>query len=94
MRRQDILAALYNSTALGAPDWPRRTAAFLRGCASGRRLEPAEVAALLVARSLGSVLWRAARWRAGLGRFGEATAHAARLAGADHPAEIQRLASR
>ena len=65
---QDILAALYNSTALGAPDWPRRTAAFLRGCASVRRLEPAEVAALpelLIARSLGSVLWRAARWRAG-----------------------------
>ena len=39
-RVQDILAALYNSTALGAPDWPRRTAAFLRGCASVRRLGP------------------------------------------------------
>jgi Ser/Thr protein kinase RdoA (MazF antagonist) len=79
---QDILAALYNSTALGAPDWPRRTAAFLRGCASVRRLEPAEVAALpelLIARSLGSILWRAARWRAGLGRFGEVTAQAGRL---------------
>ena len=35
---QDILAALYNSTALSAPDWPRRTAAFLRGrSASGSR---------------------------------------------------------
>ena len=81
-RVQDILAALYNSTALGAPDWPRRTAAFLRGCASVRRLEPAEVAALpelLIARSLGSVLWRAARWRAGLGRFGEVPAHVGRL---------------
>jgi homoserine kinase type II len=80
---QDILAALYNSTALRAPDWPRRTAAFLRGCASVRRLEPAEVAALpelLIARSLGSFLWRAARWRAGIGRFGEVTAHADRLA--------------
>jgi homoserine kinase type II len=63
-RAQDILAALYNSTALRAPDWPARTAAFWRGCASIRRLEPAEVAALpelLIARSLGSVLWRAAR---------------------------------
>jgi Ser/Thr protein kinase RdoA (MazF antagonist) len=35
---------------------------------------------LLIVRSLGSVLWRAARWRAGLGRFGlgrfgEVTAH-------------------
>jgi len=79
---QDILAALYNSTALGAPDWPRRTAAFLRGYASGRRLEPAEVAALpelLIARSLGSLLWRAARWRAGIGRFGEITAQARKL---------------
>jgi homoserine kinase type II len=81
-RVQDILAALYNSTALRAPDWPRRTAAFLRGCASVRRLEPAEITALpelLIARSLGSALWRAARWRAGLGRFGEVTAHAGRL---------------
>jgi homoserine kinase type II len=79
---QDILAALYNSTALRAPDWPRRTAAFLRGCASVRRLKPAEAAALpelLLARSLGSVLWRAARWRAGLGHFGEVTAQAGRL---------------
>ena len=81
-RVQDVLAALYNSAALRAPDWPRHTAAFLRGCASARRLEPAEVAALpelLVARSLGSVLWRAARWRAGLGRYGEVTGHVARL---------------
>ena len=45
-RVQDILAALDDSTALGAPDWPRRTAAFLHGYASIRRLEPAEVAAL------------------------------------------------
>ena len=34
LRVRDILAALYNSTALGPPDWPRRPAAFLRGCAS------------------------------------------------------------
>ena len=81
-RVQDILAALYNSAALRAPDWPDRTAAFLRGCATVRRLEPAEVAALpelLNARSLGAVLWRAARWRAGLGRFGEVTAHVGSL---------------
>jgi homoserine kinase type II len=81
-RVQDILAALYNSTALAATDWPRRTAAFLRGCALVRRLEPTEVAALpelLIVRSLGSALWRAARWRAGFGRFGEVTAHVGRL---------------
>jgi homoserine kinase type II len=79
---QDILAALYNSAALRAPDWPDRTAAFLRGCATVRRLEPAEITALpelLNARSLGSVLWRAARWRAGLGRFGEVTDHVGSL---------------
>ncbi len=81
-RVQDVLAALYNCTALGEPGWSRRAAAFLRGCASVRRLEPAEVAALpelLVARALGSALWRAARWRAGLGSFGQVTAHVARL---------------
>jgi homoserine kinase type II len=81
-RVQDILAALYNSTALGLPEWPSRTMAFLRGCGSVRRLEPAEVAALpelLIVRSLGSVLWRVARWRAGLGRFSEITAHVGRL---------------
>ena len=78
----------------GSPNWPHRGTArtyrtgdhgrvrALRGCASVRRLEPAEVAALpelLIARSLGSVLWRAARWRAGAGRFAEVTAHAGRL---------------
>lgn len=87
-RVQDILFALYNSTALrnsgmaGTPDWPRRTAAFLRGCASVRPLEPDEMAALpelLLIRALGSALWRVARWRAGLGPFEEVTAHAAKL---------------
>ena len=81
-RVQDVLAALYLSTALGTPDWPRRSAALLRGCASVRRLEPAEVAAmpeLLIARSLGSVLWRAARWRGGIGHIGEVTAHVGKL---------------
>jgi homoserine kinase type II len=73
-RVQDTMAALYHSTALTTPDWPRRTAAFLRGCSSVNRLAPVEVAALpelLNAQSLGSVLWRAVRWRAGLARFGD-----------------------
>ena len=81
-RAQDVMAALYHSTALTTPDWPRRTAAFLRGCSSVRRLDPAEVAALpelLIARSLGSVLWRAARWRAGIAPFGDVIAHVERL---------------
>jgi Ser/Thr protein kinase RdoA (MazF antagonist) len=79
---QDIAAGVYYCAALGAPDWPRRTAAFLRGCASARRLAPAEVAALpelLIARSLGSVLWRVAKWRAGLMPIGGVTSHAGLL---------------
>jgi homoserine kinase type II len=81
-RVQDVMAALFHSTALTTPDWPRRTAAFLRGCSSARRLEPAEVAALpelLIAQSLGSVLWRAVRWRAGLARFGDVVDRVERL---------------
>src|SRR6202044_3996731 len=46
------------------------------------RLEPAEVAALpelLNAQSLGSVLWRAVRWRAGLAHFGDVIARVEKL---------------
>lgn len=81
-RVQDLLAALYNSPALDEPDWPRGTAAVVRGWVSVRHLEAAEVAALpelLIARSLGSVLWRAAKWRAGLAAFSEVTGRARRL---------------
>jgi len=34
---------------------------------------------LLIAQSLGSVLWRAVRWRAGLARFGDVIARVERL---------------
>jgi homoserine kinase type II len=81
-RVQDTMAALYHSTALTTPDWPRRTAALLRGRVSAGRLEPAEVAALpelLNARALGSVLWRAVRWRAGLASLAEVTARVEEL---------------
>ena len=81
-RVQDVLAALFHSTALSAPDWPRRTGAFLRGCATVRPLEPAELAALpelLNAQSLGSVLWRAVRWRAGIARLADVTDRIDRL---------------
>jgi homoserine kinase type II len=81
-RVQDVMAALYHSTALTTPDWPRRTAAFLRGCSSVTRLKPAEVAALpelLVAQSLGSVLWRAVRWREGRAHLDDVIARVERL---------------
>jgi homoserine kinase type II len=67
-RVQDVMAALFHSAALTTPDWPRR--------------EPAEVAALpelLIAQSLGSVLWRTVRWRAGLARFGDVVDRVERL---------------
>jgi homoserine kinase type II len=70
-RVQDFLAALFNSGALRSPQWPGRTAAFVRGHASARALSAAEVEELpelLIFRALGSVLWRAARWRRGQAR--------------------------
>jgi homoserine kinase type II len=81
-RVQDVAAALCNCAAPGLPGWPRRVAALLRGWSSVQCLEPAEVTALpelLLARSLGSVLWRAARWRAGIGSLDELTSRAGHL---------------
>jgi homoserine kinase type II len=82
-RVQDFLAALYNSGALDAPDWPSRTAALVRGYASVRRLGSAEARALpglLLARSLGSALWRVDRWRNGQARLSEVDDRLSRLA--------------
>jgi homoserine kinase type II len=81
-RVQDLVAALYNSSALDTAGWPRSAAELVRGWLSACRLEAAEVAALpelLMARSLGSVLWRAAKWRAGLAAFSEVSTRAERL---------------
>ena len=81
-RVQDFLAALYNSPALDAPDWPVHVAAFARGYASVCRLEAAEAAALpglLRARSFGSALTRAGRWRAGKAPLEEFTVRISRL---------------
>ena len=73
-RVQDFLVALHQSGALGAAQWQRRTAAFLRGHASVRQLSRAEVEALpelLLSRSLGETLWRAGRWRRGQAQIAE-----------------------
>jgi homoserine kinase type II len=78
-RVQELVAALYNCPAL---DGPGAAAAFERGWISARRLETAELDAwpeLLIARSLGSLLWRAAKWRAGLADLSEVTSRAGRL---------------
>ncbi len=81
-RVQDIVAAMYNSTALGAPDWPaarRPSCAAVPRSAAWSPPRRRRCPELLIARSLGFVLWRAVRWRTGPGRFGEVTAHAGTL---------------
>jgi homoserine kinase type II len=79
---QDPVAALYNSPVLSLQDWPPLIAAFLRGYASVRPLLSAETEALpvlLLARSFGSVLWRAEQWRAGQAGLSEVTSRVTRL---------------
>lgn len=81
-RVQDLVAGLLNSGVLGGPQWPRRTAALMRGHASARRLTQAEIEAvpdLLLTRSAGSALWRAGRWRRGQARLGDVTGRLSRL---------------
>ena len=54
--------------AAHGPGWPRRAAAVARGGAWGERLTAAELATLpdlIVVRAMGSMLWRAGRWRRG-----------------------------
>ena len=67
-RIQDLMAALLLSGALAGPGWARRTAALVRGHAALLLLNQAEIMAvpdLLVSRCVGSVFWRAGRWRRG-----------------------------
>lgn len=100
-RVQEPLVALHQSGALDAQRWQRPTAAFLRGYASAGRLTEAEVEVfptLLLARSVGSALWRAGRWRRGQARLAEVTDRIARLETtaqwlAEHGAELVSLAT-
>jgi homoserine kinase type II len=73
-RVQDLVAALTQTPALDAPNWPSLVTAMMRGHASVLRLDPAELEAvpdLLIARCVGSVLWRAGRWHRGQARRAE-----------------------
>jgi homoserine kinase type II len=68
-RVQDLVAALLLCGAREGPGWPARAAALMRGVVSAVRLDQAEICAvpeLVIARSVGSALWRASRWRRGL----------------------------
>ena len=67
-RVQDLLVGLLLSGALAGPGWGRRAAALVRGHAAVLALHQAEIRAvpdLLVLRCVGSVFWRAGRWRRG-----------------------------
>ncbi len=76
LRVQDLVVGLKHSYALDAPDWQRRTVALARGYCGARELSPAEAAAipeLLLARAIGTVIWRAGRWRRGQAGLAEVT---------------------
>lgn len=81
-RVQDLAVGLLQSGALDGPDWQRRMAALVRGNVSVRHPCTAEIQALpelLVCRSVGSVLWRAARWRRGQAPVGDVVSRLHRL---------------
>jgi homoserine kinase type II len=99
LRVQDLVIGLKHSDALGAPDWQRRAAALARGYCSAQELTGAETAAvpdLLLARSQGTVVWRAGRWRRGQASLDDVTVRLHELAAADkwlaaHSSELRDL---
>lgn len=74
LRINDLVSLLFQSTALDGPDWPATTAALAGGYAEVITPDPAEIMiipSLIAARALGSVGWRATRWRTGLDAVSE-----------------------
>jgi Ser/Thr protein kinase RdoA (MazF antagonist) len=68
IRAIELAVVLGLSGAVRGPGWPRRAAAVARGGAWSKRLTSAELAALpdlILVRAVGSMLWRAHRWRRG-----------------------------
>lgn len=68
-RAQDIVVMLYSTGALDGPEWEQHAAALIAGFGSSVHLEEPEIQALpamILWRSVGTVLWRAGRWRRGL----------------------------
>jgi homoserine kinase type II len=67
-RAQDITAALIQTDALDGPDWQDRVAALSSGYGKRVTLTKDEIAAIphmIEWRAVGTVLWRAGRWRRG-----------------------------
>ncbi len=84
IRAIELTVALALSGAAHGPGWPRRAAAVARGGGWGERLTAAELAALpdlIVVRAVGSVLWRAGRWRRGRSSLAEVADRLEVLAG-------------
>ena len=74
IRAIELSVALALSGAAHGPGWPRRAAAVARGGAWGERLTGSECAALadlIMVRMVGSILWRAGRWRRGQSSLAE-----------------------
>jgi homoserine kinase type II len=85
LRVQDLVIGLKHSEVLAAPDWQLRAAALARGYCSAQELTDAETAAvpdLLLARSKGTVVWRAGRWRRGQASLDDVTVRLQELAAA------------
>ena len=84
IRAIELTVALALSGAAHGPGWPRRAAAVARGGAWGDRLTAAELAALpdlILVRAMGSMLWRARRWRRGQSSLAEVASRVDVLAG-------------
>jgi homoserine kinase type II len=74
IRAVELAVVLALSGAVRGPGWPRRAAAVVRGGAWRERLTSAELAALpdlILVRAMGSMLWRAERWRRGQSSLAE-----------------------
>jgi len=86
LRVQDLVVGLKQSGALDAQDWQHRAAALARGYCGARELTEAEAAAvpdLLMARTMGTVVWRAGRWRRKQASLDDVSARLHELSAAD-----------
>jgi Ser/Thr protein kinase RdoA (MazF antagonist) len=84
IRAIELAVVLALSGSAHGPGWPRRAAAVACGGAWGERLTGAELAALpdlIVTRAVGSMLWRADRWRRGQSSLAEVASRLDVLAG-------------
>jgi homoserine kinase type II len=83
LRVQDLVVGLKQSGALDSPEWQRRVGALARGYCGAQQLTEAEAAAvpdLLLARAMGTVVWRAGRWRRGQARLDDVSVRLHQLA--------------